>query len=94
MSIVVNGTQVVYTASNGASGTLYNIPSSYLVQTEVGSVAGYAAQAQITVSGGASDYQYLCSEQGDTQVDSFVYIGDTTYIEGVTDNSAIVCPAP
>jgi len=93
MSIVVNGTQVVYTTSNGASGTIYNVDSSYLVQTEVGSVAGYAAIAQITVNGGASDYQYNCTEYGDAQVDSFVYIGSDTYISGVSDNSYIVCPA-
>jgi hypothetical protein len=92
MSIVVNGTQVVYTTTNGAIGTIYNVSTTDLVQTEVGSVAQYAAQAIITVSGGASDNQYNCSEYSDAQVDSFVYITSDTYITGISDNSAVVCP--
>jgi hypothetical protein len=92
MLINVNGTQVVYTTTNGAIGTIYNVSTTDLVQTEVGSVAEYAAIAQITVNGGASDYQYNCTEYGDAQVDSFVYIGSDTYITGVSDNSNVVCP--
>jgi hypothetical protein len=92
MLINVNGINVVYTTTNGDSGVIYNVDPSYLVQTEVGSVAQYAAIAQITVNGGASDYQYNCTEYGDAQVDSFVYITSDTYITGVSDNSNVVCP--
>jgi len=92
MSIYVNGTQVVYTTTNGAIGTIYNVSTTDLVQTEVGSVAQYAAIAQITVSGGASDYQYNCTESSDAQVNSSVYVTSDAYITGISDNSNVVCP--
>ena len=94
MSIYVDGSQAVYTTTSGDSGVIYNVTSDKLVATEVGSVTGYsnAAQAIITVTGGASDYQFMCSEAGDTQANSNVYIGGETTIEGVTDNTFVVCP--
>jgi hypothetical protein len=90
MTISVNGSQVV-NVTNGASGTIY-VTAADLVQTDVYCTAPYAAIASISITGGASDYQYNCSEFGDSQVTSYVYFTSGGNISGVADGSNVVCP--
>ena len=69
------------------------VTSSDLITTDVYSTSGYAAIAKIDVYEGATplDNQYLCSDYGDTQVQSNVYFGGTGTIDGTSDNSQPNC---